>query len=344
MKAIKYFLYALIATFVFAGCSDDPTYTRGESEADGCYGVYFPSQDNAADLELDPADPTVLTFTAMRTNDADAITVPVTVTGSEDAIFSASEISFDDGATETTFQVSFPDAEIGTTYSCNIQIEDKKYAFIYGEKASGVSFSVTRVKWNLVTGPKGETKGKWRDDILSSAYGIPNRYGEGEVEIYERDDNPGYYRISNVYSAEYLASLLNMSPSEVSGNRSDVITYIDATNPDKVWLPEQSTGVFLNSGDGIVSFASQVPENGFNGSGYGTNVNGVITFPAKSVLLMFGDDGWYVGNAGGMQRLMLPGAEEYDFSLALTDSEPADGKVETSICTFRDVASSMRFV
>jgi len=57
MKAIKYFLYALIATFVFAGCSDDPTYTRGESEADGCYGVYFPSQDNAADLELDPADP-----------------------------------------------------------------------------------------------------------------------------------------------------------------------------------------------------------------------------------------------------------------------------------------------
>lgn len=108
MKAIKYFLYALIATFVFAGCSDDPTYTRGESEADGCYGVYFPSQDNAADLELDPADPTVLTFTAMRTNDADAITVPVTVTGSEDAIFSASEISFDDGATETTFQVSFP--------------------------------------------------------------------------------------------------------------------------------------------------------------------------------------------------------------------------------------------
>lgn len=65
-----------------------------------------------------------------------------------------------------------------------------------------------------------------------------------------------------------------------------------------------------------------MPENGFNGSGYGTNVNGVITFPAKSVLLMFGDDGWYVGNAGGMQRLMLPGAEEYDYSLALTDSEP----------------------
>ena len=55
MKAIKYFLYALIATFVFAGCSDDPTYTRGESEADGCYGVYFPSQDNACLLYTSPS-------------------------------------------------------------------------------------------------------------------------------------------------------------------------------------------------------------------------------------------------------------------------------------------------
>lgn len=43
---------------------------------------------------------------------------------------------------------------------------------------------------------------------------------------------------------------------------------------------------------------------------------------------MFGDDGWYVGNASGMQRLMLPGAKEYDYSLVLTNSEPADGKVE----------------
>lgn len=339
MKKIKYFLFTLIATCVFAGCSDDPTYTRGESEAEGCYGVYFPSQDNADDLELDPADPTTLTFTAMRSNDTDAITVPVVVTGSEDQIFSVSEISFDDGAIETTFQVSFPNAEIGTTYSCNIQISDKQYAFLYGERASGVSFSVTRVKWNLVTGAGGETKGKWRDDILSSAYGIPNRFAEGEIEIYERDDTPGYYRISNVYSAEYLATFLNLTPSDVAGNRSDVITYIDATNPERVWLPEQSTGVFLNSNDGIISYASQVSENGFaNGNGYGTNVNGVITFPARSVLIMLGTDGWYVGNGSGMQRIMLPGAQEYDYSLVMESGEPADGKVEIAAVLGADVA------
>lgn len=35
---------------------------------------------------------------------------------------------------------------------------------------------------------------------------------------------------------------------------------------------------------------------------------------------------------------MLPGAEEYDYSLALTDSEPANGKVEIAAKLGADVA------
>lgn len=333
MKAIKYFLYTLIATFVFAGCSDDPTYTRGESEADGCYGVYFPSQDNAADLELDPADPTVLTFTAMRTNDTDAITVPVTVTGSEAEIFSASEISFDDGATETTFQVSFPNAEIGTPYSCNIQINDKKYAFIYGEKASGVSFSVTRVKWNLVTGEGGETMGKWRDDIVSSAYGLPGVYAECDrIEFFERDDKPGYYRIIDTYSPYFLSLLWPpYSPEDLEANCQSTINYIDATDPEKVWFPIQTTGVTCNSGDGPIGFASTVKANFPDRATeyFGKMENGIITFPKGGLSLQLGSS-WYhtAGNSSGLLRIMMPGVKAYDYSLALSAGEPADGKVE----------------
>ena len=55
MKTIKYILYALTATFVLASCSDDIKYTPGEGEDTDCYGVYFPSQENAGDQELDPA-------------------------------------------------------------------------------------------------------------------------------------------------------------------------------------------------------------------------------------------------------------------------------------------------
>lgn len=333
MKAIKYFLYTLIATFVFAGCSDDPTYTRGESEADGCYGVYFPAQDNAADLELDPADPTVLTFTAMRTNDTDAITVPVTVTGSEAEIFSASEISFDDGATETTFQVSFPNAEIGTPYSCNIQINDKKYAFIYGEKASGVSFSVTRVKWNPVIGEGGETMGKWRDDIVSSAYGLPGVYAECDrIEFFERDDKPGYYRIIDTYSPYFLSLLWPpYSPEDLAENCQSTINYIDATDPEKVWFPIQTTGVTCNSSDGPIGFASTVKANFPDRSTeyFGKMENGIITFPKGGLSIQLGSS-WYhtAGNSSGLLRIMMPGVKAYDYSLALSASEPADGKVE----------------
>ena len=83
MKTIKYILYALTATFVLASCSDDIKYTPGEGEDTDCYGVYFPSQENAGDQELDPAEPTTLTFTAMRKNYNDAITVPVEVSSTQ---------------------------------------------------------------------------------------------------------------------------------------------------------------------------------------------------------------------------------------------------------------------
>ena len=91
MKTIKYLLFAFIAPFVLAGCSDDIKYTPGEGEDPDCYGVYFPSQEYATDNERDPAEPTTLPFTAKRKNYKDAITVPVEVTGTQDGIFTVSE-------------------------------------------------------------------------------------------------------------------------------------------------------------------------------------------------------------------------------------------------------------
>ena len=133
MKTIKYILYALTATFVLASCSDDIKYTPGEGEDTDCYGVYFPSQENAGDQELDPAEPTTLTFTAMRKNYNDAITVPVEVSSTQDGLFTVSEIKFEAGQEATTFSVDFPGAEVGKTYDCSIVVKDKKYALLYGE-------------------------------------------------------------------------------------------------------------------------------------------------------------------------------------------------------------------
>lgn len=335
MKTLKSLLYVLLATFLFAGCTDDDTVSVGEQENPYCYGVYFPSQSNAGNVELDPAEAPELTFTVRRTRSEDAITVPVVIKGSED-IFTASAIEFADGQEETTFAISFPDAEVGTPYTCEVQIADPAYASIYGERATGFSFSVTRIQWVLVTGPNGETTGKWRDDLFSSVFGIDLTYPEKDIEIYERADKPGYYRIEDVYDAAYINALFGGN----YGGFTSTYSILDATNPEHIYLPEQWTGRYVGD-DGVLGFASEVPENGFKSSdAYGTNANGVFTFPAKGVLIKFESDpgSWYYGNGAGMLRIMLPGSRAYDYTLALSAAEPVDGKVNIGVRFGTDVA------
>ena len=63
MKTLKNFTYALIALCCgFAvSCSQDTTHEAGAPEVDGCFGVYFPEQDNTGDIEIDPT--AALTYT-----------------------------------------------------------------------------------------------------------------------------------------------------------------------------------------------------------------------------------------------------------------------------------------
>ena len=168
MKTLKSLLYVFLAAFLFVGCNDDENFNPGEPEDPDCYSVYFPTQENIGSKELDPAAPTEMTFTVRRLKSEGAIVVPVAVTSSEEGIFVPSQIEFADGQEETTFSIQFPQAEIGTTYKCEVNIEDKKYASVYGEKAarpraSGATTSFRRCSipptptprstWRFTSGP-----------------------------------------------------------------------------------------------------------------------------------------------------------------------------------------------
>ena len=350
MKTIKYILYALTATFVLASCSDDIKYTPGEGEDTDCYGVYFPSQENAGDQELDPAEPTTLTFTAMRKNYNDAITVPVEVSSTQDGLFTVSEIKFEAGQEATTFSVDFPGAEVGKTYDCSIVVKDKKYALLYGEYSNGLDFSVTRVQWDLVKGPNGETKGTWRDDFFTAIMGsnikengVPN--AEKEVEIYERADMKGYYRIKDIYDEAYMAKIVGGRYSNVPS--VPTYTIIDARDPEKVWFPVQPTGFEINDvgyeDNGafvIVSFCQENYPGMASATMYGTLENGVLTFPPKAILLttpsLWEATSYFKANTE-MTRLLFPGAVSYDYSVAFEKSAPADGKVAITATLGSDV-------
>ena len=337
MKTFKHILPFLLALLVLAGCEDDVNYTQGTAENPDCYGVYFPKkQATRTDLEFEPGTQTEATYTVKRRNTVDPIVVPVVVKSNVEDIFVVEPIAFDAGEDETTFTISFPGAQMGTTYTCDINIEDSRYASIYGSDKVNLSISLVLAKWELVTDEKtGETKGRYRDDILGNFASIDNPNAnpnpEIELEIYERSDKKGYYRMK-----AYTPELMNIfAGGQVNHENRNVWTYVDASDPNKVYYPYQSTGLTLFSDMGEWYIASQTPENfamDESAGQYGTLNNGVITFPAQGIVLE-PSEGEYAGkffyaNANGLQRIMLPGARVYDYSVALTKSEPADGVVE----------------
>lgn len=350
MKNIyKSLLAAVAALPVLASCVEEKI-EKGAPE-NNSYGVYFETLSAARkSVEFDPAEKAELTFKAFRTSENDEITVPIVMSATAagvDAseIFTASEITFKEGATETEFTVSFPKAELGTTYTCSVSCEDENYVKVYSQNPTSFSFSVTRVKWNLVVGPNKEEYGSWKDDILSSAFGLSAKYCVNDkIQIYEREDKKGYYRIQDVYNPYMLAKFWNNQypDSEFEENCTPgTYSYIDATNPAKVWLPVQTTGATIGS-DGYIEFASFCSENGFSGNSmYGTMEKGVIKFPVQGVGINFTvTGGWYYGNSSGNLVIVLPGCKDNDYSLAVQTGLSEDGKVPFLITMGADLAKA----
>lgn len=343
MKTFKHILWTLLAGFAASGCAEDPSYTPGAEEDPNSYGVYFPLQSTPTKIEISTSDPTDATFVVRRTKSLDAITVPVVVSASEEGIFEIEPIVFEDGEDLAEFTVSFDNAVKGTTYTCNIRIEDPRYISIYGPKETSLSFSVVRADWELVTSQDGSAnKGKWRDNLVGNLYSINsptyNPYPEIEVEIYQRSDIPGYYRMK-VYGQKLMEA---MAGGSVNVQSKDVYTVVDARDPQKVYIPYQSTGLTINPSDGDIRIGSQVPENFVmdgSTSQYGTLVDGVITFPAQSVQLELGGTpgAFYAGNREGMLRILLPGVVVPDYTVKLTKGEPENGVVEIDAELARDV-------
>lgn len=346
MKTLKHILWAFLAAAVFAGCSDDPTYTPGTGEDPDNYGVYFPDQSVSTEVERDPADEATVTFKVRRSKFIEAITVPVEITTSEAGILDIEPITFGPGEQETEFTVSFSKAVEGTKYTCNMRITDPKYISLYGPRATELSFSVIRAGWELVT--NGEhTKGKWRDDLLGNVYSLNspgfNPYPEIEVEIYQRKDMPGYYRMK-VFGQELVFALAGAAVNFQSRN---LYTIVDARNKEKVYIPYQSTGLALAASEGELKIGSDVSENFMmdeSAGQYGTLEDGIITFPAQSILVELEKEAgsFFHVNRNGMLRILLPGTVVPDYTVTLAKSESVNGIVDIR-ATLADDVRSMKF-
>ncbi|MBR5103811.1 MAG: hypothetical protein IKV05_03915 [Bacteroidales bacterium] len=319
MKRNLIYIMTALLSMVLASCVQEEMHAPGELDNENCYGVYFPTQKGLGDIQIEPDDPTTLTFTVRRTNSRGEIRVPVSI-NSNYQVFTTDEILFEDGSPVAELVVHFPSAKIAVTYECTLRIEGDEYVSKYSANPSHINFSVTRVKWNDVIGPNGETTGRWRDGIFPEWFAVTNPNIERNIVLQERDDKPGFYRTYDVYNADYLGSMFNSNVSSLCVEQN--YTYIDATDPEKVWIPTFRTGVIMHSDYGMMSVGSYVTDNSDDfdpsiASVYGTLKDGVIEFPYGSLQMKLERMGWYQTNSGGLHRIILPGyrAKEYDMSV-----------------------------
>ena len=301
-------------------CVQEEPYAPGELDKEDCYGVYFPTQTGVGDLQIEPDDPTTLTFIARRTNTRGEIHVPVKIKATY-PIFTVDEVVFEDGSPVADVVVHFPSAKIATTYDCSLILEGAEFVSKYSANPSHLTFSVTRVKWNDVTGPNGETTGRWRDGIFPEWFSVVNPNLERSITLQERDDMPGFYRTWDVYSESYLGDMFASNMSNICVSQH--WTYIDATNPDKVWIPTFQTGAIFSPSYGMTSVGSYVVENSNDfdasiASVYGTLKDGVIEFPYGSLQMKLETMGWYSTNSAGLHRIILPGYNAKDYEMTVS--------------------------
>lgn len=362
MKAINIrYILAAAAVLSFASCAKEIEQVAQNPE--DCMGVYFlEEQANAKTHTLEKGiDKTSLEFIVRRSNaekeeditykyetyylekEAISDTSYREVPTSADDVFEFGELYFEEGQYETTIEVNFPGIKEGNTYHCTLYIDDPKYVSSVANNASSISFSVQMFEWEKVSG-----KGIWRDAVFSDMFAWEGRYLETEVDVYERKDQKGFYRLNNVYSAEYFTRLVEgddagNDPALVASYSSYIdekaYIYLNATDPNKVWFPAQKTG-FSDPSMGDLMIASDVTEVFGSASNllYGTLKDGIVTFPKNGILLGMGGY-YYFTNSSGKFRFVLPGYEAADYGISLQSEETnANGEVPVTFDLAKDVA------
>lgn len=342
MKRNLIYIMTALLSMVLASCAQEEMHTPGELDNENCYGVYFPTQKGLGDLQIEPDDPTTLKFIVRRTNSRGEIRVPVSIS-SNYPVFTADEIVFEDGSPVSELVVHFPSAKIAVTYDCTLRIEGDEFVSKYSSNPSHINFSVTRVKWNDVIGPNGETTGRWRDGIFPEWFAVTYPNLERNIVLQERDDMPGYYRTFDVYSLDYLGEMFASNMSNICVSQH--YTYIDATDPEKVWIPTFQTGAIFSPSYGMTSIGSYVVENSNDfdasiASVYGTLKEGIIEFPYGSLQMKLEMMGWYPTNSAGLHRIILPGYYAKDYTMSVEPGVSDQyGNLSVDVTLGRDLAN-----
>lgn len=350
MKA-TYKIFLALISIAMISCSKQELQKADGDMAD-CAGVYFiENQKNIGDHMLEKGkDNTYLEFEVRRTNSDEAMEVPYELsvylidetTDPETGTFVQSQVfdqnkfqqeilSFGAGQKTSKLKITFDGIPTGKKFHCILSITDPKYASIYNNNQTSITFSVMMFEWNKIEG-----KAIYRDGVLYDLFNTGTDapiLENDQVEVYERKDKKNYFRFKGVYSASYIARIAEgeekykenkavLDATYASVVDPEAYIYVDATNPDKVYFPNQKTG-FSDPSVGELLIASDVPEVFPTGSNslYGKrSEDGIITFPVNGLLIGM-QGGYYFTNATGKHRIVLPGSSIKDYEITVSATE-----------------------
>lgn len=341
-KIFKYTMMLATAALVMVSCKDDDNISKGEWNAKPDYQDVAFEKESFSE-ELDPDDPKTTTAHLIRNTKSGEAVVPVKILQNTDDVFTVEEIRFADGDSVANVVINFDKAEVGKPYTLELFIDDPAFASNYSTNTT-FTYTVTRVKWNPagyveLYGQRYDGYASYTDDFFTTFWSVENLTWPTLLE--ERDDQPGYYRLVNTYHEDYLYN----DPGDWDETANHYI-YIDATDPEKVYIPELCyIGVNWNYGQiAVWSMAGLRLSQGRASDAeefYGTYKNGAITFPKNALLIgmeEYKDFGLYSANTNGAFRLVIDPSqdlyspdieEDYDYADVWTGSFSSSKTGET---------------
>ncbi|MDR0542414.1 MAG: hypothetical protein LBH19_09435 [Dysgonamonadaceae bacterium] len=302
---------ALLATAIFYSCNEEVEYTPAEKlNSDQ---VYFPSS-NKASINLSSLEQS-FRITIARVKTDNAVTVPLTATGGGEFYNIPASVAFAQGESTGLITIGYDPAVVGFDNFTEIKLSigGEGYTSPYGLTEYTVKVGIPAPWVSL-------GKCTFIEDFLTTFYGVDNI--PYQVEIQENQLQPGFFRLVNAFGADYPYN----DPGDWDTSK-DWYLEIHAEDPTAVYMNVQETGMIWSYGMfSVGSLAGYYMERGqtleeVKAAGYtGTYENGVITFPAATMLIKmanYQNGGLYKANNNGAFKVAMPGVVLADYSLAI---------------------------
>ena len=329
MKVLRVLYIALVAlvTGAFSSCTED--YKPGEVPA-GPQIAFMTSNPTVIEFDQnkDGLEQQKIVLSRVNTKKRDDVYVYIQTDNKE--LFKASNIvTFLPGekTAELVLTVDYKNFENDKIYSVKLSIADEYQKTPYGFSEWTVDFTLN--PWILMNGKDGKpATGKAR--VLAA---IDFRLGvavpaEIETNIYKHRDKD-WYKVESPWIKSFVYLFENATTEDII-NSFETTTpapglIFNCEDPENVIIPEQKFGLKdiygVWSGNPTELFGDFV----IAGKG-GLLEDGVITFPKGNVACAFEADlvdytidffyGAYGGNQSGLFRVIFPGSEVADYSLA----------------------------